>query len=271
MSRVVALLNPAGSSAKSTTAAALCAVAAAAGRRVLAVDLDPQANLTGWLGGSSDTAGITQAIRAAVANHPDAWPGVSAEEVRADLRRHVQRTIQPASVEGVQLIAADPGVRALLRSWGDLREEGADQLLAEALAPLADQFDLIVLDCKGDLGALSEAALRAADEVIGVATPTLKSLEGLTVLRAEASSVGARFRTVIPVRVRHRNAGAEQADLAELMAEQWAEEVTPPIRGGVGLDAAYAAGRPITVAEPRSRISEDVRAVYGVLVDRGVL
>lgn len=268
--KTIALMNPAGSSAKSTTAAALVAAAVAAGRRVLAVDLDPQANLTIWLGGARDTAGITQAVQAAVANDPAAWPGVDAAEVRADLGRQVRRAIQSTET-GADLIAADARVRSLTKSWSDLRPEHTEELLAEVLAAVADDYDVAVLDCKGDLGVLSEAALQAADEVVGVAVPTIKSLEGVTLLRREATRAGVPLRAVIPSQVRPRNRGAAAADLVELMQEDWADEVTPPVRGAANLDAAYAAGQPIVVADPSSAVAQDLVAVYEDLVKRGVL
>lgn len=269
--RVVGFLNPAGSTAKSTVAAALAHCAAAGGRSVLAVDTDPQANLTTWLGGSRDSAGITQAVRAAAANDPAAWPGVAAAEVLADRTRQVQRTIQPTPAQ-VDLIGADPGVRGLVRSWADLRAQAPELLLAETLQAVADRYDLVLVDTKGDLGVLAEAALRACDQVIGVATPTVKALEGLGLLQAESVRVGrARFAAVVPVQVRPRNRGAAADDLYQLMREDYPALVTGPVRGASNLDAAYAAGEPVTQFDPDSLVAADLRAVYAELVDRGVL
>jgi chromosome partitioning protein len=269
--RVVGFLNPAGSTAKSTVAAALAQCAAAAGRSVLAVDTDPQANLTGWLGGTRDTAGITQAVRAAAANDPAAWPGVAAAEVLADRTRQVRRTIQSTPAR-VDLIGADPGVRSLVRGWADLRAETPELLLAETIAAVAGGYDLVVVDTKGDLGVLAEAALRACDQVVGVATPTVKALEGLGLLRAEAARIGAaRLTAVIPVQIRPRNRGAAADDLYQLMREDYPALITQPVRGASNLDAAYAAGEPVTQFEPDSPVSADLRAVYAELVDREVL
>lgn len=266
--RVVSLMNPAGSTAKSTTAAAIAHLVAGAGRRVLAVDLDPQANLTAWLGGQgTDTAGITQAVRATVNNDAEAWPGIDPAEVRADLHRQVRRTIQTTEA-GVSLIAADPGVRGLVRTWTDLRSH-PERLLADLLGALADDYDLVVLDCKGDLGVLAEAALRASTDVVGVATPTTKALEGLQLLAAEAAAVGTQMRAVIPVQVRHRSRGADADDLYTVMKADW--PTTPPIRGLASMEGAYLAGQPITLWDRRSPASEDYALVVAELSARGVL
>lgn len=269
--RVVGFLNPAGSTAKSTVAAALAHCAAAAGRSVLAVDTDPQANLTGWLGGTRDTAGITQAVRAAAANDPAAWPGVAATEVLADRARQVGRTVQPTPT-GVDLIGADAGVRSLVRSWADLRAQAPELLLAETLEAVADRYDLVLVDTKGDLGVLAEAALWACDQVIGVATPTVKALEGLGLLQAEAARVGtAQLGAVVPVQIRPRNRGAAADDLYQLMRENYPTLVTAPVRGASNLDAAYAAGEPVTRFDPDSAVATDLCAVYAELVNREVL
>lgn len=265
--RVVSLMNPAGSTAKSTTAAAIAHLVAGQGRRVLAVDLDPQANLTAWLGGSTDTAGITQAVRATATNDPAAWPGIDPQEVQADLQRQVRRTIQTTAA-GVSLIAADPSVRGLVRTWTDLRPH-SERLLADLVDALSGDYDVVVLDCKGDFGVLAEAALRASTDVVGVATPTTKALEGLQLLAAEAAQVGTAMRAVIPVQIRHRSRGADADDLYGVMRANW--PTTPPVRGVASMEGAYLAGQPITQWDSRSPASEDYALVVTELVERGVL
>lgn len=265
--RVVSFMNPAGSTAKSTTAAAVAHLAADRGQRVLAVDLDPQANLTAWLGGATDTAGITQAVRATVTNDPASWPGIDPGEVRADLQRQVRRAIQQTPA-GVDLIAADAGVRGLVRSWTDLRPH-SEQLLADLLAALVDDYDLVVLDCKGDLGVLAESALRASTDVVGVATPTTKALEGLQLLAAEAHQAGAQMRAVVPVQIRHRSRGADADDLYTMMRADW--PTTPPVRGVASMEGAYLAGQPVTMWDEHSPVAEDYGLVVASLGELGVL
>lgn len=269
--RRVGLMNPAGSTAKSTTTAALAHLAHEAGWRVLAVDLDPQANLTEWLGGGRDTGGISQALKATAANDPAGWPGVAAEDVLADRARQVRRTVQTTPL-GPDLIAADVGLRALARHWTDLRPEAPERLLAEALDTVVDTYDLVLVDCKGDLGVLTEAALRACDEVIGVASPTTKAMAGLGLLAAETARVdGVEFRAVVPAQIRPRNRGADADDLYQLMQETYDGQLTPPVRGASNLDAAYTTGQPVTAYDPGSGVSADLRAVYADLRAKGVL
>ncbi|MDN5803885.1 MAG: ParA family protein [Microlunatus sp.] len=281
MAELVVTANPAGSTAKSTVAAALAHLAAASGQRVLVWDLDPQANLTEWLGGRRDTAGITQALTAAATNDPDLWPGVPTEELAADLRRQLVRTVQHTAA-GVDLVAGDLGLRATARRWTELRSSAPELLLAEAVAAVEDSYDLLVLDSKGDLGSLTEAALRARGKrddppvrVLGVATPTTKALGGLTLLASEvrkvAGEAAVEFAAVVPVQIRPRNRGADADDLYAVMRETYPALVTPPVRGASSLDAACTAGEPITMYAPDAGVSADLGAVWADLRRRGVL
>lgn len=281
MAELVVLANPAGSTAKSTVAAALTHLAAGAGQRVIALDLDPQANLTEWLGGRRDTAGITQALTAAATNDPGLWPGVPAEELAEDMRRQLVRTVQQTAA-GVDLIAGDVGLRATVRRWTELRSTAPELLLSEAIAALEPSYDLVVLDSKGDLGPLTEAALRARGKfdgppvrVLGVATPTTKALGGLTLLCSEvrkvAGEAAVELAGVVPVQIRPRNRGADADDLYALMRENYADLVTPPVRGSSSLDAAYTAGEPITMYAVSDGVSQDLAAVRTSLQQRGVL
>lgn len=267
---VVSVANPMGTSAKTSTLAALAHLAHLEGQRVLTVDTDPQANLTDWVSGLRDTAGITQVLTAVASNDPARWPGVPVDEVLADRRKHVQRAIQTVPT-GFDLIPADHQLRATVRNWASIRDEAPEMLLAEGIAAVADLYDLVLIDCKGDLAVLTEAALEASDEIIGVCQPDLKTMAGLPLLAAEAEKLQIGFRAVVPVKIQHRNRGADADDLYQLMQKDHADRITSPIRHGSNLDAAYSMGQPITAYEPNCGVSQDLRVVYRELRDRGVL
>lgn len=285
MPAIVAYANPEGSSAKTTVAANHAALAAAAGQRVLALDLDPQGNLTLMLGGSRDTAGITQLITAVVANREEAWPGVSADELQQDLVRQLRRTIQK-SPAGVAMIGGDLSLQDTINRWHQLSTSTPEMILAAAVAALGADYDLVVMDLKGDAGVLNDAALRAAEDqqdsadspvqVIGVADPTAKALTGLVKLAAKVSrlsdeGVAVILSAVVPVKVRPRSQGADADDMYQLMKERYPDLVTPPIRSAVVVEAAYTARQPVTTYDPRASVSTDLAQVWQHLRDRKVM
>jgi chromosome partitioning protein len=277
---IVALCQPNGSSAKSTTGAAIAHLEAEAGRRVLMVGLDPQGNLTSWFSADRDTAGITQALQSANVE----WPGVPAEEVKEDLRRSVRRTIQHTRF-GVDVIAEDVGLRHTVQAWNNFHPDRRDYLLADVLASIEDLYDLVLLDCKGDLGVTTMAALRgirpsdASDRVthaIGVCLPESKSVVGLTTLQGEIETLVAEgerveLAAVIPAKIQHRSRSADADDIYQWMRETYATIITPPIRKAPSMDGAYNSGEPITAFDPSSPVSEDIRTVVRFLQDRKVL
>ena len=228
-----------------------------------------------------DTAGITQALTATATNDPSLWPGVPAEELAGDLQRQLLRTVQQTAA-GVDLVAGDLGLRATVRRWTELRPASPELLLAEAIAAVEPSYDLVLLDSKGDLGPLTEAALRARGKgdgppvrVLGVATPTTKALGGLTLLGSEvrrvAGEAAVEMAGVVPVQIRPRNRGADADDLYALMRETYPALVTPPVRGASSLDAAYTAGEPITMYAPHDGVSKDLAAILADLQRRGIL
>jgi len=145
---VVAIAQGKGGVGKTTTAMNLAAAAAAAGQRVLCVDLDPRYSLTRWL--LPDDAGP--------------GPGASlAELLRGDV--DVAGAARPSTLEGVSLIAS-PGepleeIEQQLAS-ADYREE----ILHDALRDELDPWGLVLLDCPANLGLLTDNALHAADAVL---------------------------------------------------------------------------------------------------------
>jgi chromosome partitioning protein len=143
VSRVLAVANQKGGVAKTTTAAALATAFHERGRRVLLVDLDPQACLTFALGVDADDIG---------AGSHDVMLGT-----------HVAEAVVVTD-EGVDLVPATmelAGVDAAL-----LGRAGRDLVLRGALRAVAQDYDDVVVDCSPTLGMLTLNALAAADEVL---------------------------------------------------------------------------------------------------------
>lgn len=158
MAQVVAIVNQKGGVGKTTTALAVGSSLADAGRFVLLVDMDPQANATAGLG--VDHRNLTDGIYEVLAG---------TTSLRAALRSttHEGLTLLPASGAlagaNVELVTAD-------------RRE---YRLADVLVELRNDFDVILIDCPPSLGLLTVNALVAADAVLIPVQAEYYALEGL--------------------------------------------------------------------------------------------
>lgn len=149
MCTITAIVNQKGGVAKTTTALALTSRLREMGKRVLAVDLDPQGNFTYATGVEGYSHTVVDVMR---------------REVKAD-----KAVFQ-------DLLASSPHLAA---SDVTFTQVGKEFLLKEALLPLREKYDFIVLDCPPSLGLLSVAALTAADECVLPCQADMYSLTGL--------------------------------------------------------------------------------------------
>jgi len=157
--QTIAICNQKGGVGKTTTAIHLAAGAAEAGRRVLLVDLDPQANATSGLG-------------------LEIVPGKSLYPVLIGNDRAVDM-LQPSRQENLQILSSEMDL-----AGAEMELAGIENPLLrvrDALAPLRHQpaFDLIILDCPPSVGLLMTSALVAADKILIPVQCEYFALEGV--------------------------------------------------------------------------------------------
>lgn len=145
MCRVLAIANIKGGVGKTTTTANLAAALAEHGRRVLAVDLDPQASLTLTLGVKIE--GHSGTVREALAQ-----PAQGLETMLLPTR------------ENFDILPSNHGLRAAEHELNNGRVRVF--ALRDALVPVHSRYDFILVDCPASMGILTGNALAAADHVI---------------------------------------------------------------------------------------------------------
>lgn len=179
MGRVYALANQKGGVGKTTTAVSLAAILAQRGKRVLLVDLDPQANATSSLG--IDKNALSSSVYDLLLN----------SQVTEGL-------VILSNVIGLDLIPSTPGLAGAEIELVDV--DHREMRLRQGLASLRGRYDYILIDTPPSLGLLTLNALSAADGVIIPVQCEYLPLEGLTQLLRTIELVRQRLNPDLVVR-----------------------------------------------------------------------
>jgi chromosome partitioning protein len=226
--RIIALMNQKGGVGKTTTTVNLGAALAEAGKRVLLIDLDPQAHLTINYG-VEPTADVVSLYNVLVEDRSileaihEAGPNIA---------------LIPSSID---LAAAEVELVSVL---------GREQLLKKKLESAQPDFDYVLLDCPPSLGLLTLNALAVANEVLIPMQPHFLALQG----------VGKLLETVLLVS-RRMNPGLKVAGIVLTMWDGQAKlstEVVNDLNGFV----EEAKGKPLPWASARifrSKIRRNIK------------
>ena len=161
MGKIIAVANQKGGVGKTTTSINLGASLAAAKRRVLLVDLDPQGNAT--MGSGVDKRNLERSSY-------EVLMGDSSVEQVAVAVEHSSYSLLPANSD---LTGAEVAL---------LEEIGREMRLRQALKPVRDSYDYLIIDCPPALNMLTVNALVAADSVMIPMQCEYYALEGLSAL-----------------------------------------------------------------------------------------
>ncbi len=159
MGKIIVFVNQKGGVGKTTSAINIGAYIARAGKKVLLVDFDSQGNMSSGVGVQKEKPTIYELL---------------AEQCTAE------QAVKKTAVENLYAISADTDLSGAAIELVD--QENREFFLKNALEPLKNQYDFILIDCPPSLGILTLNGLAAADSVIVPMQCEYFALEGITLL-----------------------------------------------------------------------------------------
>lgn len=253
--RIIALCNQKGGVGKTTTSINLAAALAEYGRKVLAVDFDPQGALSAGLG---------------IPTHD--VPTIY--DLLLDTKRDAHDAIVQSSVEGLDVMPANIDLSAAEVHL--VNEVARETILARVLRQVAGEYDVILIDCQPSLGILTVNALTAAHGVIIPLECEFFALRGVALLIETIDKVRDRLNPSITMdgllATMYDPRTLHSREVLERVVEAFGDDVLETVIGRtVKFPDASVSGVPITEFAPEHAAAQAYLRLARELVARGAV
>ena len=246
--RAIAITNQKGGSGKTTTAVNLAATLGEKRKKVLLIDLDPQASASGWLGVHDPGSGLLE---------------VFTED------RSLEDLIHPTKVNNVSLIPSSDWLISAEKALTG--EVGAETILRKKIEALPTGWDYVLIDCAPTLGILTINALCGVTEVLIPVEASVLALSGLAKLLHTVDVVKERLNPdlricgIVACRVDRRTTHA--LEVVKRLKDRFGKVfINVPVRENVRLRECPSFEQPITEYDTRSAGAEDYRAIAKAII-----
>lgn len=253
MNRVIAIANQKGGVGKTTTAINLSACLADIGKKVLALDLDPQGNMTSGLGVDKDeiersvydliigNAGIEECICKNVLDNLDVLPS------NIDL-----------SAAEIEMIGV----------------ENKEFILKNEMEKIKDDYDFVIIDCPPALSMLTINAMTTADSVLVPIQCEYYALEGLTQLIHTIELVQERLNSSLQIEGVVFTMYDARTNLSLQVVENVKDNLNQNIYKtiiprNIRLAEAPSYGMPINMYDPKSAGAESYMQLADEVIRKG--
>lgn len=251
--RIISLCNQKGGVGKTTTTINLGAALAEYGRKVLAVDFDPQGALSAGLGAEThEVPTIYDLLLGTVRDPFDA--------------------IQPTSIPGYDIIPANIDLSAAEVHL--VNEVAREQILARILRRVSDYYDVILIDCQPSLGLLTVNALSASHGVLIPLECEFFALRGVALLVETIEKVRDRLNPAIQLdgilATMYDSRTLHSREVLERVVEGFDDRVLETVIGRtIKFPDASVAGIPIIQFAPEHSAAKAYRQLARELISRG--
>ena len=217
------------------------------GKRVLAVDFDPQANLTTCFGAEDVDVAIGDLMMAVIED----------EELPEREEYIWERNGVDFIPSSIQLSAVEAKLRL---------EMGAERMLAGILDPLRERYDFIIIDTCPALGALTINALAAADGVVITVNPQLLAMMGLQDFLKTIKKIKSRINPKLEVEGILLTMCEARTNLCKVISEQVAETFEGQIKiFNSKIPSTVKVGESIYYSEPLLEYAPETKACKAYL------
>jgi chromosome partitioning protein len=244
----IAIALSKGGVGKTTTAVNLSAGLARAGKSVLLVDVDTQGQVARALG-CETSSGLAELILGEI----------NLEKAVFQARPNLSLLAGGRAMAGIK--------RLITR-----KDFGGEQTISEALSPLDDRYDYVIMDTAPGWDALNVNVLFYASDVLSPVSLEIMTLQGLMEFARSMASIQKyrselRLRYILPTFLDRRVKKSDE--ILGQLAAHYGEQVCPPIRYSVRLSEAPGYGQSIYEYAPHSAGAEDYQKLTERIMQDG--